>query len=83
MNYFEYMETNELIEKLVDAGYGEFVEVLLGNNPEVYTKRDRLNKSGACRVLKWKGKQLEEAMNSCRAILCKELGEEFFPINED
>jgi hypothetical protein len=29
----------------------------------------RLNKSGACRVLSWKAKKLEEALAECREIL--------------
>jgi hypothetical protein len=38
---------------------------------EVYTKKGRLNKSGACRILGWKPKELEEALDSCKDILGK------------
>jgi len=63
------IERQELIQKLVDRGYGELVEALLSNEGKVYTKKGRLNKSGACRVLGWKTKQLEDALEECREIL--------------
>ena len=65
----DILERTELIQKLVDNGYGELVEALLGNESKVYTKKGRLNKSGACRVLCWKSKQLEDALADCRKIL--------------
>ena len=38
-----------------------------------YTKKGRLNKSGACRLLGCKPKELEETMQRCRDILKKEM----------
>lgn len=68
-NLIEVLERQELIQKLVDKGYGHLVEALLMNETKVYTKKGRLNKSGACRVLLWKTKQLEDALRECREIL--------------
>jgi hypothetical protein len=65
----EIIERQELIQKLVDQGYGELIEALLMNETKVYTKKGRLNKSGACRVLGWKTKELEEALEACKEIL--------------
>jgi len=50
-NMIEVLEQQELIQKLIDAGYSELVDVFLSNESQVYTKKGRLNKSGACRVL--------------------------------
>jgi hypothetical protein len=71
-NMVEILERTELIQKLIENGYGELVEALLYNEGKVYTKRGRLNKSGACRVLTWKTKQLEDALADCRRILGEE-----------
>jgi hypothetical protein len=65
----EVVERQELIQKLIDQGYGELIEALLMNETKVYTKKGRLNKSGACRVLGWKTKELEEALEACKEIL--------------
>lgn len=65
----EEIEREELIQKLIKNGFGDLVEVLLSNEGKVYTKKGRLNKSGTCRVLKWKTKQLEDALEECRKIL--------------
>ncbi len=65
----EVLERQELIQKLIDNGYGELIEALLDNESKVYTKKGRLNKCGACRVLGWKTKQLEDALNECKEIL--------------
>lgn len=68
------MEMTELIQKLINNGQGELVNALLAKEEEVYTKKGRLNKSGACRALNCKNKQLEIALNQCREILAKEYG---------
>lgn len=65
----EEIERIELIQKLIKNGYGDLVEVLLSNENKTYTKRGRLNKSGTCRTLGWKTKQLEDALEECRKIL--------------
>ena len=65
----EVLEQQELIQKLIDAGYGEMVDALLMNENKCYTKKGRANKSGCCRILGWKTKQLEDAFEACREIL--------------
>ena len=69
----EMIERSELIEKLRSQGYGELIDALLMNESLCYTKRSRLNKSGACRVLNWKTKQLEDALAACREILGEDI----------
>ena len=73
-NMVESIERQELIQKLIDNGYTELVEALLFNEGKCFTRRGRQNKSGCCRVLGWKTKQLENAMKECRKIL----GEDVF-----
>jgi hypothetical protein len=73
----EVLERQEIIKKLADQGFEELVEGLLANENKVYTKKGRLNKSGACRVLGWKGKQLEDALAECKEILRNEYPEYF------
>jgi hypothetical protein len=68
-NFVESLEKQEQIQKLITSGYSELVETLLYNEHNVYTKKGRLNKSGACRELKWKTKQLEDALKECRKLL--------------
>lgn len=74
----EQIETQELINKLVEKGYGKLIEVLITNDGgKVYTKTGRLNKSGACRVLGWKTKQLDDALRECKELLKDDFPEEF------
>ncbi|NIQ12871.1 MAG: hypothetical protein GTO02_00200, partial [Candidatus Dadabacteria bacterium] len=61
-------EQQEIIQKLIDKGFGKLIDALLMNESKVYTKKGRLNKSGACRVLGWKTKQLEDAIEECRNV---------------
>ena len=68
-NMVEIIERQELIQKLSDNGFKELVDALLLNEGKTYTKKGRLNKSGACRVLGWKTKALEDALAECRRIL--------------
>ena len=74
-NTFDNLERAELIKKLIDHGYGELVEGLLNNERKCYTKKARANKSGICRVLGWKGKQLEDAFRECKEILKNDIGD--------
>jgi nucleoside-diphosphate-sugar epimerase len=67
-NFTELLEQQEVIEKLIEKGYGEMIDALLTNEASVYTKKGRLNKSGACRVLGWKTKELEDAIEECRSL---------------
>ena len=76
MNVLEFLERQELLQKLTDRGYGKLVEALLLNESRVYTKKGRLNKSGACRVLLCKPKQLEDALQKCREILMEDMRED-------
>jgi len=69
----EEMERQELIQKLIKSGYGDIVKVLLENDNKVYTKKGRLNKSGACRKLKLKTKQLEDKLEEMKDLLKKDL----------
>jgi len=75
-NSFAQLENQELIQKLIDSGYGNLVDAFLLNDGKVYTKKGRLNKSGACRVLKCKPKELEDAINACQELLKREMSEE-------
>lgn len=70
---FDSIENQELIQKLVDCGFGKLVDAFLLNDAKVYTKKGRLNKSGACRVLKCKPKELEDAIKACQELLKREL----------
>ena len=70
----ESIERQELIQKLIDNGFSDLVDAFLLNETKVYTKKARLNKSGACRVLGWKTKQLEDALRRCRELI--DCGEE-------
>lgn len=72
-NPFDQIESQELIQKLIDNGFGSVVDAFLLNDTKVYTKKGRLNKSGACRVLKCKPKDLEDAIIACQELLKKEL----------
>jgi hypothetical protein len=71
-NTQDEMERQELIQKLIKNGYGDVVKVLLENDNKVYTKKGRLNKSGACRKLKLKTKQLEDKLEEMKNLLNKE-----------
>ncbi len=70
--FTELLERQELIQKLIDRGYGQLVDVLLMDDS--YTKKGRLNKSAACRMLGWKPKQLEDALKECKMLLLSDLG---------
>lgn len=72
-NSIEYLERQELIKKLIENGYGEIVSALLEDEKRVYTKKGRLNKSGACRKLKLKSKQLEDKLAEMRELLKKDM----------
>lgn len=72
-NIIDQMEREELIQKLIQNGYGDIVQVLLENENKVYTKKGRLNKSGACRKLKLKTKQLEDKLNEMKNLLKNDL----------
>jgi hypothetical protein len=66
------LEVQEIICKLRENGHGDLVDCLLENETTVYTKKGRLNKSGTCRKMGWKTKQLEEAIITIRELLHKD-----------
>ena len=68
----EQLELQELIDKLVKNGYEEIVKALLDND-KIYKKKGRLNKSGACRKLKLKPKELENKLNDMKVLLEKDM----------
>lgn len=68
----EELEMEELIQKLTGKGYGKLVECFLLNEVECFTRRGRLNLSGACRVLGCTTKELKTALKECSDILSKE-----------
>lgn len=72
-NPLEILEREELLNKLISKGYGDLIDALLSNEGKVYTRKGRLNKSGACRVLGWKTKELEDALEACKAILQEDI----------
>lgn len=72
-NFIDVLEKQELIQKLIDNGFGELVDTLLLNENKAYTKKGRINKSGVCRLLNCKPKEFEELLNKCKEILEKEI----------
>lgn len=73
MSNIENLERQELINKLIKNGYGDIVDALLDDDKKVYTKKGRLNKSGACRRLNLKSKQLEDKLAEMRELLKKDM----------
>lgn len=65
----DHIERQEIIQKLLESEFAPLVEAFLMNENKIYTKKGRLNKSGACRVLDCKTKQLEDSLKQCREIL--------------
>jgi hypothetical protein len=69
----ELLENKELIDKLRSNGYGEIIDTFFNNDDEIYTKRGRVNKSGMCRTLQCKPKELDDIFTKWRQILANEL----------
>jgi hypothetical protein len=65
-NFLEVLERQEILQILENSGFGQAIEALLLNESKVYTKKGRLNKSGACRILGLKPKELEDFLAKCR-----------------
>lgn len=68
-NFVEVIESQELLQKIESAGYGKVIELFLMNENKVYTKKGRLNKSGACRILKCKPKELDDLLKKLKDII--------------
>lgn len=71
-NPISALEMQEIIQKLIDNGYGEYVDCLLLNESICYTKKSRLNKSATCRKMDKKNKELEDAIKQMRELLRNE-----------
>ena len=69
----ENIERQELIKKLIENGYEDIVNALMEDVRKIYTKKGRLNKSGACRKLNMKSKQLEDRLAEMRELLRRDL----------
>ncbi len=72
------IERTELVDALNKGGFDEVLEALYYENKtehKVYTKKGKLNKSGACRALGCKPKDLEEIFKLCRGILGEDWNE--------
>jgi len=67
-NLLEVLEQQEIIQKLIDKGHGKLINAFLMNESRAFTKKGRMNKSGVCRVLGWKTKELEDALEECRNL---------------
>jgi metal-dependent hydrolase (beta-lactamase superfamily II) len=65
----ESVEMQEILQKLTDAGYSKIVDAFLSNENKVYTKKGRLNQSGACRILGCKPKELREILEKCKEVI--------------
>jgi hypothetical protein len=68
-SFTDTIETQEIIQKLNDAGLSKIVDAFLFNENKVYTRKGRLNQSGACRVLGCKPKELREILEKCKDIV--------------
>ncbi len=68
-NFVEVIESQELLQKIEKAGYGKIIELFLMNENKVYTKKGRLNKSGACRILKCKPKELDDLLKKLKDVI--------------
>lgn len=67
--FLEGIENGELLQILENSYLKEKISLLLSNENKVYTKKGRLNKSGACRILNMKNKELEIFLEECRKLL--------------
>lgn len=67
-NPIDILEQQEMIDILIKRGFGELIDAFLMNESQVYTKKGRLNKSGACRVLGCKTKELEDKLQECKNL---------------
>jgi hypothetical protein len=67
--FLEGVENTELLHILENSYLKEKINLLLTNENLAYTKKGRLNKSGACRILNMKNKELETFLEECRKVL--------------
>jgi hypothetical protein len=72
MSKLTLLEYQEMVDILAANGHTEIVQALYheaDSGTKVYTKRGRLNKSGACRAMDCKPKELEDKLRKCRVLL--------------
>lgn len=67
--FLDGIENSELITLLENSNLSEKINTILLNENIVYTKKGRLNKSGACRVLNMKPKELDDFLVACKEVL--------------
>ncbi len=67
--FLDGIENAELINLLENSAVREKINTILLNESIVYTKKGRLNKSGACRILNMKPKELDDFLVECRDII--------------
>lgn len=67
--FLDGIENAELMALLENSNVREKINTILLNESVVYTKKGRLNKSGACRVLNMKPKELDDFIIECRDII--------------
>jgi hypothetical protein len=67
--FLDGVENSELIALLENSSVKEKINTILLNESVVYTKKGRLNKSGACRILNMKPKELDDFIVECRDII--------------
>ena len=72
-SFIEEIETKELIQKLIDNGFEREVIAFTIYENKVFTKKGRPNKSGACRTLDYKPKELENRFKLMKELLRKDL----------
>lgn len=66
------IERKELLDLLMKNGFDKILDILYSDNQadnKIFTRKGRLNKSGACRALNMKQKDLDEWFEKCKTIL--------------
>lgn len=71
INNLSDMETNEILLNICEKGseYKKLIYTLL--NEDVYTAKNRLNKSELCRILNLKNKDVDKLFNECQKEFLK------------
>ena len=69
MNHEEEIETKEILDILVKAGYKKHLDKLLSHDRNWTTKKGRLNVSGASRLLKIKPKEWRDLLEKWKILL--------------
>jgi hypothetical protein len=73
------IEVQELIQKLIDNGMKDFIDMMLLQEHAVYTRKGRINKSSCVREMSkhskkpFRSKDLEDIFMKCQEILFKDV----------